>query len=89
MNGLQDAINNWNDFYNGCKSFFQGCGNTLNFINKCFTEDRFLINNIKHIAPGVILIALGILIILRLLGFENTGKWIGLALVIALLVSAI
>lgn len=89
MNGLHEAINNWNDFYNGCKSFFQGCGNTFDFINRCFTEDRFLINNIKYIAPGVILVTLGILIILKLLGFESTGKWIGLALVIALLVAAI
>lgn len=89
MNGLQEAINNWNDFYSGCKSFFQGCGNTFNFINRCFTEERFLINNIKHIAPGVILAALGILIILRLLGFKNKTKWIGLALVIALLISAL
>lgn len=89
MNGLQEAINNWNDFYNGCKSFFQGCGNTFNFVNRCFTEDRFLINNIKQIAPGAILLTLGILIILKLLGFKNTGKWIGLALVIALLIAAI
>lgn len=89
MNGLQEAINNWNDFYSGCKSFFQGCGNTFNFINRCFTEDEFLINGIKHIAPGVILVTLGILIILKLLGFENTGKWIGLVLIIALLIAAI
>lgn len=89
MNGLHEAINNWNDFYNGYKSFFQGCGNTFDFINRCFTEDRFLINNIKYIAPGVILVTLGILIILKLLGFESTGKWIGLALVIGLLVAAI
>lgn len=89
MNGLQEAINNWNDFYNTSKEFFNGCRNTFSFINSCFTEDRFLIDKIKFVAPQVILITLGILIILRILGFKNTNKWIGLAFVIALLISTL
>ena len=89
MNEFQDAINNWNEFYNGCKGFFRGCGNTFNFINRCFTEDRFLIDKIKYVAPEVILVTLGILIILRLLGFENTNKWIRLVFVLALIIAVI
>lgn len=89
MNGLQEAINNWNEFYNTSKAFFHGCNNTFKFIENCFTEERFLINKIKFVAPQVILITLGILIILRVLGFKNTNKWIGLAFVIALLISAL
>ena len=89
MKGLQEAINNWNEFYNTSKVFFNGCSNTFKFIENCFIEERFLINKIKVVAPQVILITLGILIILRVLGFKNTNKWIGLAFVIALLISAL
>ena len=89
MEGFKEFTQNFNDFYNGCKGFFQGCGNTFSFINRCFTEDRFLIDNIKHVAPGVLLVFVAILIILRLLGFENSNKWIALAFVLALLISAL
>lgn len=82
MNGLKEAANNFNALWNGCS-------NTFEFIKNCFTDGRFLIDKIKFIAPEIILVTLGILIILKMLGFKDTNKWIGLALVIALLISAL
>ena len=89
MEGFKEFTNNFNNLYNGCKSFFEGCGNTLTFINDCFTKEGFLIGNLKAIAPATLLIFVSVLIILRILGFKNSNKWIGLAFVLALLISAL
>lgn len=89
MEWFKEFDSNWNDFWNTCKGFFKGCGTLFKFINDCFTKEGFLIGKLKIIAPGALLIFIAILIILRLLGFENTNKWIGLAFVLALLIAAI
>ena len=89
MENFKEFTNNFNEFWNGCKGFFQGCGNVFDFINRCFTEERFLINNIKHIAPSVLLVFVASLIILKLLGFETSNKWIALAFVLALLIAGL
>lgn len=82
MKGLQEAVNNFNELWNVCS-------NSIGFIKNCFTDGRFLIDKIKYVAPEVILVTLGVLIILKMLGFKDTNKWIGLALVIALILSSL
>ena len=48
-----------------------------------------LFEKIQGIAPDFILILLGILIILRFLGFETTNKYVLLTLVIAFIIAII
>lgn len=89
MEGFKEFATNWNDFWNTSKGFFEGCGKVFRFINDCFTEPRFLIESLKSIAPATLLIFVAVLIILRILGFKNSNKWIGLAFVLALIITAL
>jgi hypothetical protein len=89
MEGFKEFATNWNDFWNTCKGFFEGCGTVLNFVSDCFTKEGFLIGNLKTIAPGALLIFVSVLIILRVLGFKNSNKWIGLAFVLALIIAGL
>ncbi|WP_434794435.1 hypothetical protein TPDSL_14180 [Terrisporobacter petrolearius] len=89
MEGFQDFVSNWNEFWSICKGFFKGCGTVFGFLKDCFTQEGFLIGNLKAVAPGALLIFIAILIILRILGFKNSNKWIGLAFVLALIIAAL
>lgn len=89
MDGFQDFVSNWNEFWGICKGFFKGCGTVFGFLKDCFTQEGFLIGNLKAVAPGALLIFIAILIILRILGFKNSNKWIGLAFVLALIIAAL
>lgn len=96
MEGFKEFASNWNEFYKGFKEFcstwgdfFEGCGKVFGFLRNCFTQERFLIDNLKAVAPGALLVFIAILIILRMLGFKASNKWIGLAFVIALIIVAL
>ena len=82
LDGAQQAIDNWNKLIDAVFSIG-------GFIKNCLTDPMFLINQLKGIAPDVILILLAILIILKFLGFETTNKYILLTLVIAFIIAII
>ncbi|GAA0713952.1 hypothetical protein GCM10008904_28870 [Paraclostridium ghonii] len=70
----------------GINTIISGVFNLFGFIKNCITDPDFLINFLKDIAPDTVLIILSILIIMRFLGFESTGKWIAIILVIAFVI---
>lgn len=72
--------------FDGINTIIDGLFNLLGFIKKCITDSDFLISFLKEIAPDIVLIILSILIIMRFLGFESTGKWISIILVIAFVI---
>lgn len=78
--GTETFINNWNNF-------FETCGKVGGFFNKCFNEEGYLVALLKDITPQVVLPVLLILIILRVLGFKETEKYIMLTFVIALVIA--
>ena len=50
-------------------------------------QTEHLLSQIEAIFPDLVLIALMVLIVLRFIGFEKTGKYIALTLIIAVLVA--
>ncbi|WP_290060177.1 hypothetical protein [Paraclostridium bifermentans] len=72
--------------FDGINAIIEGVFNLFRFIKNCITDPDFLINFLKDIAPDTVLIILSILIIMRFLGFESTGKWIAIILVIAFVI---
>lgn len=89
MEGMKEFATNWNEFWSICKGFFHGCKTTFNFVNNCFAQEGFLIESLKSIAPSALLISLSILLILKVLGFQSSNKWIALSFVLALIVAAL
>ena len=79
---VQKAIDNFNNLIDAIFSIG-------GFIKTCFTNPMSLFEKVQGIAPDFILILLGILIILRFLGFETTNKYILLTLVIAFIIAII
>lgn len=80
LDGVQSAIDNWNNMFNGINS-------VIGYVNKCLTVEDFLINQIKNVAPDVVLITLAILVVLNFIGFKKANKYTILVLVIAFLIS--
>lgn len=89
LHGLQEAINNFNKVCEGLKSISNAVGSTCDYISKCFTEPRFFIENLQSIAPGILVVVLGILIVLKVLGFKDTTKWIYFYIVIAIVIAGL
>ena len=79
---VQKAIDNFNNLID---AIFHVGG----FIKTFFTNPMSLFEKIQGIAPDFILILLGVLIILRFLGFETTNKYVLLTLVIAFIIAII
>lgn len=79
---VQKAIDNFNNLIDAIFSIG-------GFIKTCFTNPMIIFEKIQGIAPDFILILLGILIILRFLGFETTNKYVLLTLVIAFIIAII
>lgn len=89
LDGVQEAIDNFNNVCNGMEGVFKGGSYLLSFIGKCFTQPHFFINSIQVSAPGVFLVIISMLIILNFLGFKNTKKWIYFAFILALLIAGL
>lgn len=68
-------------------------GNTysgiIGFFKTLFTNPIQLVRSFQGIAPGIILVILTIILILRFIGFKNLDKWAVLTLVIAAIISTL
>ncbi len=89
LDGVQEAIDNFNRVCSTVDGIFNAIGSTCSFIGKCFTQPGFFIDQLQIIAPEVLLVVLGILIILKVLGFKDTTKWIYFGFVIAIVIAAL
>lgn len=89
LDGIQEAIDNFNRVCSTVDGIFNAIGSTCSFIGKCFTQPGFFINQLQIIAPEVLLVVLGILIILKVLGFKDTTKWIYFGFVLAIVIAAL
>lgn len=87
LSGIKEATTNFNNMCDIIGNFFKGCGKFISFISKSLTDPSFLIDKIQGVAPGIILVTLTVLIILRFIGFKDTTKWIALALVVAAIIA--
>ena len=79
---VQKAIDNFNNL-------IDAISHVGGFIKTFITDPMAIFYKVQGIAPDFILILLGILIILRFLGFETTNKYILLTLVIAFIIAII
>lgn len=59
------------------------------FIGTLLTNPSSIVGSVTSIAPDLVLIALTVLVILKLLGFKSSDKYIGLVLVVALILVVI
>lgn len=75
--------------FDGINIIIDGMFNLFGFVKNCLTDPDFLINFLKDIAPDTVLVILAILIIMRFLGFDKTGKWIAITLVISFIIGII
>lgn len=89
LDGVQEAIDNFNRACDIVDGIFNAISSTCSFIGKCFTKPGFFIDQLQIIAPEVLLVVLGILIILKVLGFKDTTKWIYFGFVLAIVIAAL
>lgn len=89
LDGAQEAIDNFNTICKALDKILNVITSTCGFIGKCFTQPGFFINQLQIIAPEVLLVVLGILIILKVLGFKDTTKWIYFGFVLAIVIAAL
>ena len=89
LDGVQEAIDNFNRACNTVDGIFNAISSTCSFIGKCFTQPGFFIDQLQIIAPEVLLVVLGILIILKVLGFKDTTKWIYFGFVLAIVIASL
>ena len=59
LDGVQEAIDNFNRACNTVDGIFNAIGSTCSFIGKCFTQPGFFIDQLQIIAPEVLLVVLG------------------------------
>ena len=89
LDRVQEAIDNFNRVCSTVDGIFNAIGSTCSFIGKCFTQPGFFIEQLQIIAPEILLVVLGILIILKILGFKDTTKWIYFGFVLAIVIAAL
>lgn len=66
---------------------FEGIDSVMTYVKNCLTIEDFLIDQIKGVAPDIVLIVLAVLIVLNFIGFKKANKYTVLVLVIAFLIS--
>ena len=87
LTGVQEAIDGWNTMCSDVNNIIDGMVKVADFIRNCFTDPRFLIDTVKGIAPDILLITLGVLILLHFIGFKKMGKWINFILLTMLAIA--
>lgn len=87
LTGVQEAIDGWNAICSDANNIINAMSKVADFIRNCLTDPRFLIDSTKGIAPDLLLITLGVLIILHFVGFKKTGKWINFIVLIMLAIA--
>lgn len=85
INKTQEAIK----IGNAVVDFFGWCADAFNFVVDCFKDPGLLLDDIKIVAPDIIIATLAILILLKFLGFKDITKWIALAVVIACIIATL
>lgn len=89
LTGVQEAIDGWNAICSDANNIINAMSKVADFIRNSLTDPRFLIDNTKGIAPDVLLITLGVLIVLHFVGFKKMGKWINFILLTMLAIAII
>ena len=86
LTGVQEAIDGWNAICSDANNIINAMSKVADFIRNSL---RFLIDSTKGIAPDVLLITLGVLIVLHFVGFKKMGKWINFILLTMLAIAII
>jgi len=76
LTGIQEAIDGWNAICSDVNNIVDGMVKIADFIRNSLTDPHFLIDKVQGIAPDILLITLGALILLRFIGFKKMDKWI-------------